>query len=73
MGVKTARRHVFLDNELDKEKIIRQLTIMVDMAEKYGWAVGIGHPFPSTLEALKDFEGQLRDRVALVGISELVY
>ena len=73
MGVKTARRHVFLDNELDKEKIIRQLTIMVDMAEKHGWAVGIGHPFPTTLEALKDFEGQLRDRVALVGISELVY
>lgn len=73
MGIKTASRRIFLDNELDEEKIIRQLEKLVTQAEKNGAAVGIGHPFPTTLKALRDFQDQLNDRVEIVGVHELVH
>lgn len=73
MGVKTARRHIFLDNEPVQENIIAQLDSLVRMAEKHGWAVGIGHPHPATLEALREFNRLFGRRVDTVGISRLVY
>ncbi len=73
MGIKTARRHIFLDNVQDKEKIMVQLEALVAHAEKYGRAVGIGHPYPATLAALRQFRQELADRVTVVGIHEMLY
>ncbi|MCF6290495.1 MAG: divergent polysaccharide deacetylase family protein, partial [Desulfobacterales bacterium] len=73
MGIKTARRHIFLDNVQDRTKIMVQLEALVAHAEKYGRAVGIGHPYPATLAALREFQDQLADRVTLVGIHEMLY
>jgi polysaccharide deacetylase 2 family uncharacterized protein YibQ len=72
MGVKTARRDIFLDNEHDNGKITNQLMKLLAMAEKHNWAIGLAHPFPSTLAALKEHAALFRTRVRLVGISELV-
>lgn len=72
MGVRAARRHIFLDNDQEPDKIVSQLESMVSMAEKYGWAVGLAHPYPATLTALQEYEPQLDRRVRLVRISELV-
>ena len=52
-GVPTARRHVFLDNDNDVNKIREQLYKLVDKAENKGKAIGIGHAKRLTLEVLK--------------------
>ena len=53
LGVPTARRHVFLDNDSSIELISEQMDILVDLARKNGMAVGIGHAKLNTLEVLK--------------------
>ena len=53
LGVPTARRHVFLDNDPEVEKINAQLNTLVSVAKKRGIAIGIGHAKPNTLEVLK--------------------
>lgn len=71
-GVKSARRHVFLDNNLDVTKICRQLDELVIFAEKYGRSIGIGHPHKETLDALSTCAQQYTDRVEYVGVKNLL-
>ena len=53
LGVPTARRHVFLDNDSDIKQISAQLDKLVKLAKKEGMALGIGHARPNTLDVLK--------------------
>jgi len=72
MGIKTAHRHVFLDNIKTQEDICHQLKLLVHKAAKQGWAIGIGHPNEATLTALTRCRAMLRDQVRIVNIRELV-
>jgi len=72
MGVESARRHVFLDNFLEEEKVCNQLDKLVAVAEKQGFAVGIGHPNKETLQALSGCMPQLNSRIQLVEITKLL-
>lgn len=72
LGVKTARRHVFLDNVNSVEKICTQLEELVVTAEKHGEAVGIGHPKQETFAALKKCIPLYDKRVLFVSASALV-
>jgi len=72
-GIKTARRNVFLDNVLDEAKICKQIESLVEMAEKKGEAIGIGHPHSETLNALANCTEQYLERVDFVSISELLH
>lgn len=49
-----AGRDVFLDNERDKKKIVEQITALARLSLKKGKAIGIGHPYPQTIEALAE-------------------
>lgn len=71
-GVKRARRSVFLDNEHDTEKIKRQLDQLMRLASKHGSAIGIGHPHPETVAALREYQARLRGSVNLVPVHDLV-
>ena len=51
-GVPTNMRDIFLDNELDEEKIKIQLLELADVSEEKGIAIGIGHVKPQTLNVL---------------------
>ena len=51
-GVPTNKRDVFLDNELDEEKIKIQLLKLAEKSEEKGIAIGIGHVKPQTLNVL---------------------
>ena len=53
-GVPTARRNIFLDNDDDEEKIVKQLQKLAKKAEKSGYAIGIGHVKPKTLFVLEE-------------------
>lgn len=61
-GVPTARRHVFLDNELDIDKISQQLEKLVKVSKKNGIAIGIGHVKSNTLKVLKEEIPKLSDK-----------
>lgn len=73
VGVKTARRHVFLDNQMDQVKICEQLKILVELAEKQGQAIGIGHPHQITADALHRCTEQYSLRVQYVSIAKLLW
>ena len=72
MGIRTARRNVFLDNVHTQEDICRQLKELISIARKKGWAIGIGHPNEATLTALELCRETLLKNVRLVGIQQLV-
>ena len=73
MGVKTERRTVFLDNDQHPDKIMAQLALLVRLAGEHGQAVGIGHPYPATVEALRRYQTELRTRTEMVPIHRLVH
>ncbi|MHB1183628.1 MAG: divergent polysaccharide deacetylase family protein [Desulfobulbia bacterium] len=73
MGIQTERRTVFLDNDQNPDKIQAQLELLVHLAGEHGQAVGIGHPYPATVEALRRYQTQLRTRAEMVGVSRLVH
>ncbi len=54
MGIKTARRDVFLDNSPDREKIIQGLIMTGEIARNKGTAVAIGHARTNTLKILEE-------------------
>lgn len=73
MGIPYARRHVFLDNKLDREYILGQVETLAKIAAQEGTAIGIGHDRAKTLEALAECIPNLRKRgFKFVYVSELV-
>ncbi len=54
MGLRTAKRDVFLDAEASYEFSIRQLGEVRRLARANGFAIAIGHPYPTTLRALQE-------------------
>jgi len=54
MGLSTAKRDIFLDAEESYEFSVKQLQLARKVAKDQGLAIVIGHPYPSTLEALVD-------------------
>ena len=53
VGVLTARRHIFLDNDLNIDNISKQLDKLVALSQKKGMAIGIGHVKANTLKVLE--------------------
>lgn len=72
LGVKFAARDVFLDNDTEHGEIERQLELLLMMAERNGSAVGIGHPYPETIEVLSRHRERLLTRFDMVPISRIV-
>ncbi len=73
-GVKTAKRDVFLDNENDNPAAIRkQLAELTRIVRKNGKAIGIGHPFPSTISELKKWLAEAeKEGIEVVPVSKLM-
>ena len=73
MGVRSARRNVFLDNEQERTYILGQLNQAVRLARKNGSAIAICHPHPATITALAAaLPGLAGKGVHLVPASQLV-
>jgi len=73
MGIPSAYRHVFLDNEIDEESISRQLLKLFQKARDEGSAIGICHPTPETLRVLKNNLHLMAEYdVQLVHVSQIV-
>jgi polysaccharide deacetylase 2 family uncharacterized protein YibQ len=73
LGVRNARRNVFLDNSQDVAAIRTQIEQLAKLAVKRGSAIGICHPHPATIQALAAELPELRKQgVRFVSASELV-
>ena len=73
LGIRSARRNVFLDNEQNRSYIIGQLNQAVRMAKKNGSAIAICHPHPATIAALAAALPELAGQgISLVPASRLV-
>ncbi|MCM8798624.1 MAG: divergent polysaccharide deacetylase family protein [Candidatus Omnitrophica bacterium] len=71
--LKFAKRDIFLDNIDDTEYIKGQLHKLAEVARIKGYAVGIGHIRPKTLEVLKETLPLLKEEgIEFVYLSELV-
>ena len=53
-GLRSISRDVFLDNDRNATSIRLQYDIWQERARESGSAVAIGHPYPSTLEVLRE-------------------
>jgi polysaccharide deacetylase 2 family uncharacterized protein YibQ len=60
--IPTLKRDIFLDNERDMQAIAEQFEKLIQLAERRGLAIAIGHPYPETLDYLKQVLPTLDDR-----------
>jgi hypothetical protein len=73
MKIRTALRDVFLDDVQTYEYASAQLRRLVELARQNDKALAIGHPFASTLAALRDSLPWLKKQgVTIVPVSELL-
>jgi polysaccharide deacetylase 2 family uncharacterized protein YibQ len=72
-GIPSARRDVFLDNDRDPESVAREFERLKRLARTRGLAIGIGHPYPQTLDLLERELPKLHaDGFELISVSEYV-
>lgn len=73
IGLPSRKRDVFLDNQTDSTHITQQLKLAFKYAKERGSAVAIGHPYPATVNVLKNAKSLAEQRgVQLVVVSELL-
>ena len=71
-GVPHLQRHVFLDNHTDADYIEQQFKALIDRAQHDEFAIGIAHPHPETITALKQLIPHLAaQNIELVPVSTL--
>lgn len=74
MGVPTGLRVIFIDKIQEVSYTEKELKSLFVYAENNGYAIGIGHAFPSTIKALKNVLPNINnDEVNLVFASEIVH
>ncbi len=73
MGIKTAKRDIFLDNKTDPDYIKEQVRKLVEVAKKNGKAVAIGHAKRTTLKVLKEVIPEIeKEGIEIVPASSIV-
>jgi polysaccharide deacetylase 2 family uncharacterized protein YibQ len=73
LGMISGCRNIFLDNTPTEEAILRQLAQLDRHARHVGPAIGIGHPFPQTANAIATFFRRMTSSpVSLVYVSDLL-
>lgn len=72
MGVRSAKRDVFIDHIQDYSQSMFQIKRLVKIAKKHGQAIAIGHPFKTTLKAISDSIKFIRDEgIEIVFVKDL--
>ena len=72
-GVPTMDRDVFLDNVAEVDAIAREIRRLEGRARRQGMAIGICHPYPETLEALRrELPGLVERGITIVPVSTLL-
>jgi polysaccharide deacetylase 2 family uncharacterized protein YibQ len=74
LGVPSVRNDLFIDADTEDRRVVAErLARLIDIAKTRGSAVGIGHPRPWTLDAIRECRGIARDAgVEFVFLSSVV-
>jgi polysaccharide deacetylase 2 family uncharacterized protein YibQ len=73
LGVRAARRDVFLDHVNQPQAVALQVEELIKRAKKRGRAIAICHPRPTTVEGLKKaFERLRSEGIEIVPVSDLI-
>ncbi len=73
MGIKTARRNIFIDNEQDPAYIEKQVRELIQTARKDGTAIGIGHARKNTISVLKKTLPEMENEgIEIVPVTDLL-
>jgi len=73
IGIPSAERKVFLDNEQNVDSILAKIDELGQIAMNEGKAIGIGHPRPTTISALRKGIPRLLSRgLNIVPVTELL-
>ncbi len=73
LGVRTAERNVFLDNERDELYIKARFEELKRIALRRKKAIAIGHPYPETIKVLKEVVKEFEDDgIRIVRLSKLL-
>jgi polysaccharide deacetylase 2 family uncharacterized protein YibQ len=67
-----AERDIFIDHYQDADFIRKQIRLLVKRAHAQGYAIGIVHPHPLTIELMQAALPQLKDQVSFVPASRVV-
>ncbi|MDD2789888.1 MAG: divergent polysaccharide deacetylase family protein [Sulfurimonas sp.] len=70
LGLTYVARDVFLDHQMDKAFIKKQIKKVIEIAKKHGSAIAIGHPHTNTLLTLRESKDLFKD-VELVYINKM--
>ncbi|MDD2464384.1 MAG: divergent polysaccharide deacetylase family protein [Desulfobulbus sp.] len=73
LGMPTARRRVFLDNDQQESAICSQLTLLVDLAVQEGEVIAIGHPNQGVVAAFTHCAPTILANVELVSAAQVVH
>jgi polysaccharide deacetylase 2 family uncharacterized protein YibQ len=68
-----AQRDVFLDHQQEARFIRKQISALIRIARRNGYAVGIGHPHEITYKILREMLPELQREVELVPASQIVH
>lgn len=72
-GVPAVKRDVFLDPDTSRGTVEREFARLKSLAREQGYAVGIGHPYATTLEYLEKVLPNLHDEgYELISISQMI-
>lgn len=73
IGLRATERSLFIDHSQDPEDIREQLEKLAQLSLTTGKAIGIGHPYPSTLKAIKEIIPKMREKgIEIVPLSSVI-
>lgn len=71
--IPSTRRDIFLDHDRSAAAIEKQLVRLEKLAQKQGYALAIGHPYPATYSAIQSWLSTLKDKnIILLPASEYI-
>jgi polysaccharide deacetylase 2 family uncharacterized protein YibQ len=73
LSLRAGERDVFIDNETDTKDMQAQVEKLIHIARENGKAIGICHPYPSTITALKKIITKIKAKgIQIVSLSQAI-
>jgi polysaccharide deacetylase 2 family uncharacterized protein YibQ len=73
LGLKATERNLFIDHSSNEADIKQKLDELVQLSLSQGKAIGIGHPYPSTIKCLKERIPEMKEKgIDIVPLSSMM-
>jgi hypothetical protein len=73
VGLRFGKRDIFIDRDLEDSTIADRLFQLAELSKKRGYAIGIAHPYPDTINTLKKILPMLSSEgIEFVPLSEVI-